>query len=366
MNAVTGTVSRYFSLRFLKSVIGFYAGCMLLIFLIDFVEMLRRGDARDDIGLGVLFQMSLYRTPTFAEQAMPFAVLLGTMATLLGLSRRNELVIARAAGLSAWQFLAPAVATAFLVGVLAVAAYNPLATHLREEQGRLEIETFGASKSLISRLAGGGVWLRQEGVDGQTVMRADRSRQQGIILDNVTVQVFNSQGAFVERVQAKMAELRDDHWELTDAWTLSERGEPEFYGNYLISTFLTKAQIQETIADQESISLWDLTGFIDHARRAGLSTAPYELQLHQLLSRPFVMAAMVLIAAVVSMRPFRFGNIGRMVVFGIAAGFLFYVLAKIMSSLGGSGILSPAPSVWLPVIVVMLAGLTILLYQEDG
>ena len=131
MNAVTGTVSRYFSLRFLKSVIGFYAGCMLLIFLIDFVEMLRRGDARDDIGLGVLFQMSLYRTPTFAEQAMPFAVLLGTMATLLGLSRRNELVIARAAGLSAWQFLAPAVATAFLVGVLAVAAYNPLATHLR-------------------------------------------------------------------------------------------------------------------------------------------------------------------------------------------------------------------------------------------
>jgi lipopolysaccharide export system permease protein len=366
MNAAIGTVSRYFAWRFLKAALGFYAGCLLLIFLIDFVEMLRRGEGNEDIGLGVLFQMAAYRAPTFAEQAMPFAILLGTMATLLALSRRNELVIARAAGLSAWQFLAPACLVAFLFGTVAVTIYNPLATYLREEQARIEAETFGASKSLIARSSSGGVWLRQEGVDGQTVMHATRGRQKGVILDNVTVQVFNAEGQFVERVQAKTAELHDDHWELKEAWTLSEEGEPQYFGNYLISTFLTRTQIQESIADPESISFWDLPSFIDHARRAGLSTTPYQLQFQQLISRPFILAAMVLIAAVVSMRPFRFGSIGRMVVLGVAAGFLFFVFTKIMSSLGAADMLSPAAATWLPVIVVMLAGLTILLYQEDG
>lgn len=366
MSTVTATISRYFAWCFLKAAVGFYAGCLALIFLVDFVEMLRRGEGQADIGLGVLFQMAAYRAPTFAEQAMPFSILLGAMTALLALSRSNELVIARGAGLSVWQFLASGCAVAFALGIIAITVYNPVATYLREEQARIEAETFGASKSLIARGPAGGVWLRQEGMDGQTVMHATRGRQKGVILDNVTVQVFNSAHQFVERVQAQTAELHDDHWELKDAWTLSEEGDPHFYGNYLISTFLTRTQIQESIADPESISFWDLPGFIDHAQRAGLSTTPYRLQFQQLLSRPFVLTAMVLIAAVVSMRPFRFGNIGQMVVIGVAAGFLFFVFTKIMSSLGAADMLSPAAATWLPVIVVMLAGLTILLYQEDG
>jgi lipopolysaccharide export system permease protein len=48
----------------------------------------------------------------------------------LGLSRRLELIIARAAGISAWQFVAPAVVVAFLFGVVATIIYNPVAAAL--------------------------------------------------------------------------------------------------------------------------------------------------------------------------------------------------------------------------------------------
>ena len=53
----------------------------------------------------VVARLSLFRTPAIAEQVFPFAVLFGAMLTLLDLSRKLELVIARASGLSAWQFL---------------------------------------------------------------------------------------------------------------------------------------------------------------------------------------------------------------------------------------------------------------------
>ena len=61
-------------------------------------------------------QLSLYRTPAVAEQVLPFAVLFGSMAALLQLSRKLELVVARAAGISAWQFLQPGILVAALLG----------------------------------------------------------------------------------------------------------------------------------------------------------------------------------------------------------------------------------------------------------
>ena len=69
--------------------------------------MLRRsGDAPKATAL-LMAALSFLRTPTVAEQALPFAVLFGSMIAFLNLSRKLELVVARAAGVSVWQILAP-------------------------------------------------------------------------------------------------------------------------------------------------------------------------------------------------------------------------------------------------------------------
>ncbi len=62
------------------------------------MELLRRaGDAPRATGI-LMAGLSFLRTPTIAEQALPFAVLFGSMIAFLNLSRKLELVIARAAG----------------------------------------------------------------------------------------------------------------------------------------------------------------------------------------------------------------------------------------------------------------------------
>jgi lipopolysaccharide export system permease protein len=366
MNAAPGAISRYVSRRLLTAVLGVFCACAGLIFLIDVVEMLRRASSHGDIGIDVLLLMSAFRTPALSEQVLPFAVLIGAMAALLNLSRRNELVVARAIGMSVWRFLTPAIVTTALIGVVAVALYNPFSTYLSEEQARLEAVAFGPSQSLVLRSSRSGVWLRQEGADGQSVVHANRSLDKGVVLEEITVYAFDAQRKFVERIEAKSATLKEGYWELRDAWVLSSQSEPQFYQNYLVSTYLTRSQIEQTITDPKAISFWDLPSFIDHAARAGLATEPYLQQWHILLSRPLVLVAMVVIAATVSLRSFRFGGIGRRVLIGIAAGFLFFVLTKLMSDLGSAGLIAPAVAAWMPVIVVTLAGLTVLLYQEDG
>jgi lipopolysaccharide export system permease protein len=102
------------------------------------------------------------------------------------------------------------------------------------------------------------------------------------------------------------------------------------------------------------------------ADRAGLRAAGYRLQYQQLLARPFLLAAMVLLAASVSLRFFRFGGVQKMVLSGILAGFLLFVLSKITEDMSKSELMSPIAAAWTPVLVGGLTGFVALLFQEDG
>src|SRR5262249_56498715 len=90
-------------------------------------------------------QHSVYRVPQLLEKLMAFCVLIGAMTCYLALSRRLELVVARAAGVSAWQFISPALASAIILGTLATVAYNPMSANLRELSKRMEAELLGSA-----------------------------------------------------------------------------------------------------------------------------------------------------------------------------------------------------------------------------
>src|ERR1700721_1875874 len=116
---MTATLSRYFVIRFLTSVVGSFVGVVALAAMIDYVELMRRGADWPNATALLLAKISIYRVPQLTERIMPFSVLVGAMSCYLALSRRLELVVARAAGISAWQFVAPAVIAAFLFGTVA-------------------------------------------------------------------------------------------------------------------------------------------------------------------------------------------------------------------------------------------------------
>src|SRR5260370_18072090 len=124
------------------------------------------------------------------ERVMPFAVLVGAMFCYLNLSRRLELVVARAAGISAWQFIAPALAIAALLGIALTTVYNPISANLREHSTRLEADLSGPDSGF--RSTGRGFWLRQRSEDGQAVINAKSTRLQGIAVVAVSVFRFDA------------------------------------------------------------------------------------------------------------------------------------------------------------------------------
>ncbi|MDK9696732.1 MAG: LPS export ABC transporter permease LptG [Siculibacillus sp.] len=359
------TLGFYFGRRILNAILAIFAVAFAIVFMFDFLDMIRATVDRPSFRWGIAFQASFFRVPAFSEQVLPFATLFGAMAAFLALSRKLELVVARAAGISVWQFTAPAVLVAAGLGLFATLVFNPFAAAMKEHSDRMVLALAGTEKKTMMDTAQA-VWLRQDGEDGESIVRAARAVDRGLHLADVDVFAFDKTGRFRERIEAKAADYEDGRWRLTSAQVYTSGRDPQAFDVYHLSTRLKREQVGESLAQPDTLSFWALPSFIETARNAGLPAYQFELQYQSLLARPLLLVAMVAIAATVSLRVFRFGNIGRMILGGVAAGFVLYVVGEVARGLGGAGMVPPALAAWSPAVVASSMGFTILLYLEDG
>ena len=81
---------------------------------------------------------------------------------------------------------------------------------------------------------------------------------------------------------------------------------------------------------------------------------------------PALLAAMTLIAAMVSLKFVRFGQSLTVILGGILAGFVLYVVSELIQAFANAGTIPPVVAAWLPVLVAAALGTTVLLHKEDG
>lgn len=360
------TLGFYFAKRFFSAVVLIFVSCVALIMLVDFLEMTRRTADRDTVTTAMVAMLTLYRTPAFTEQLLPFAVLFGGIAAFVTLSRKLELVVARAVGLSAWQFIFPAVLVAFLIGAFSTGVFNPVSADFKERANRIEGDIFNSSSGGVLPSGRGAFWIRQQSLDGQAIIQAATTQHGGRQLIGVTVFEFDKRDRIVQRIEAKSATLHRGYWELQDARVLIPGFDQQSFETFLVATNLDPDQIQEALTSPDTVSFWQLPDAIAAAEQAGFGAQRYRLHFQSLLARPFLLIAMVLIAAVVGLRVFRFGGVGQTILGGVAAGFLLYLGTKLAEDLGEAGVIHPVAAAWFPAVAGIVLGVLVLLHREDG
>lgn len=363
-----GRLERYVLSRTLMGVAGALAVIGAVILLIDFVEVSRTVGGRGDAGFPRLLWLTILKAPSTILTLLPFAFLFGTLAAFVGLNRRSELIAMRAAGVSAWRFILPATAAALVVGIVTVAALNPLAAMLGAEfeQSRdAVLEEFQTSTPKDT-------WLRQGDATSQVVIRA-RSHDEidGVVrLRNVSMfkyRVTPDGGLeFERRIEADEARLMPRHWQLTGVREAAPGSGSVRSETLSIPSSLDEQAAIERFTTPDAIAFWRLPATIRGSEQAGFSALPYRIRLHQLLATPILFAAMSLLAAAFSLRLMRLGGLAALAGSGVALGFVFFFFNQFCGALGKAEIIPAFAAAWSPPLLALLSGLTLLCYTEDG
>jgi lipopolysaccharide export system permease protein len=360
------TLSRYIAARFLVWVATVFGAMALIVFLLDYVELIRRGVTRPGATLLTLLEMAALKQPYMAQQIMPFTILFGTMLLFWRMTRSNELVIARSAGVSAWQFLAPAIGMAFLIGVIAVTVFNPVASVMQARYAALEARILQTTSNNLT-VSHTGFWLRQSDDSGAAaVFHADNMKMPEMQLFDVTVLTFAKDTQLTARIDAKSAALGPGIWRIRTGTRWTPAHQPEPFDQFDLPTNLTPQKIQEGFAAPETMSFWQLPGFISLLEKSGFSAQRHRLYFDALLARPILFTAIVVIAAVFSLRMQRRGGVGWMIGAGIGCGFALYFLSDVVLALGLSAAIPVVLAAWLPAGVSWLIGASLVFHLEDG
>jgi len=337
-----------------------------LIFLVDTVEMLRRSASRD-VPYSIILRICFLRLPTLLQQIAPFSFLFGAILCFTKLTRTRELVVTRASGISVWQFLLPSIGVSMLIGVFVICIFNPLGAMMNAKAEKLEDKYFDADTSLIT-FSKSGLWLKQRGEngEGETLITASSISHDSQHFRDLIIFEFDQNKNFTRRIDAREGTLANNEWVLSDA-IINKPGTPtEKLDTYRMPTTLSLAQIQDSFNSPDTISFWALPEFIEELEASGFSAMRHKLYYNSILTTPVMLATMVLIAAVFSLRFSRRGKNGLLITGGIFTGFLFFFISKVTASIGIAGDMPIVLAAWTPTIIFILIGIWLLLHLEDG
>jgi lipopolysaccharide export system permease protein len=287
------------------------------------------------------------------------------------LTRTSELIVARAAGVSAWEFLTAPTLCALLIGTGTVAALSPLSSAMLARAEALEttyIQTGGGPLALN----GGQLWLRQSDRElfpkGVAIIHANSVALHNGKLTTGAVSVFRLDDSdhLLARVEADDGLLAARHWEFGNARTIRPDQLPEPPREMRLPTDLTVTRVQDSFASPDTLSVWELPDFISLLDRSGFSSVRHRLHFHSLLALPLLCATMALVAAGFSMRPTRRGGVARMLGGGVAVGFALFVVSKVAEEFGQSGALPVVLAAWAPAAAGLMFAVAVLLHTEDG
>jgi lipopolysaccharide export system permease protein len=365
------TLSRYFSRQFFSAVVVMLASLSGLVALFDFLELLRRAASRPNVSFGLVSEIAALKLPWESMQILPFAVLFGGILSFWRLTRSSELIVTRAAGLSAWQFLAAPLAVAAALGFIAIALISPLAAvTLKQAQflDSLYLQTNAGSLTL----AGGQLWVRQADHEldpnGVAIFHALNVSRRGKTLQALNMSVFrlSADDQLLQRIEAQSSELVAHEWVLKQARTIRPGQLPDAPRTIIMPTDLTVQRIEESFASPDTLSFWELPGFIALMERSGFMALRHRLHFQTLLALPVLAATMTLVAAGFSMRPARKGGVAQMIGSGVSAGFALFLVSKIAEEFGNTGTLPVMLAAWAPSLSGLMLAITLLLHLEDG
>ncbi len=368
MNRVHPTLSIYLGRHYIVSFFSLLAVIVGLVLLFDTVELMRRSVGAATVDFGTVFGMAVLKLPHTAQATLPFVAMMAMMFVLFRLTRNHELIVIRSAGVSVWQFLAPPLAVTAILGFFNLAVVDPMAAHMYDSYQRMDDRLIRGQSTTLD-IGENGLWLR-ESVNGVgTIVYASSVHQERDSLELKGISIFQTDQdeKLTRRLEAAGGRLGDGAFRLDAVWDIVPGTPATFHDVLALPTSMTMSAVQESFAAPETMSFWQLPGFIRFSEQSGFSALPHKLYWYSLLASPWLLCAMVLIAAAFNLTAnMRLIGWTQRGIAGLGVGFVLYFFTRFLYALGLSATLPLILAAWAPALVASLLGIAYLLHREDG
>lgn len=301
------------------------------------------------------------RLPQLVARFLPFAVLLGTLITLVQLNQNSEVVIFKSAGISAHQILAPLMIASLVISVFSFIFNERVLIRSNRALDAWQQADYGPVPPGKNALLN--VWVR----DGDNLIHADAVAGKGDAtrLRGVTI-YMRSSGRLDTIISSVSAGTHDDGWRLEKVKRFTvATGRTETLPTLDVASGISPERFTLSDVDPDQLSLLELRQAIKNLSAAGRPTGPLEAAMHHKISGPLASLLMPLLGAVAGFGLARSGKLFVRTVLGMALGFAYFVGDNFALAMGNLGAIPPLLAAWAPFLLFYLIGESVLFRTEE-
>ena len=344
----------------------FYFAVLLVAFagiytVFDFFQLL--GDiVHNHARPGLVFDYYRYLWPQVIYLMLPLTILVATLVNFSLLTKSNQIMAIKAAGVSLYRISLPILALAALLsaGMFVVGDQYLPETNQRQSAYRNEIKGRPAQTSFRPDVQ----WIFGESGRLYNYRFFDPDRN---IFANLSVFEFSPNFQLTRRVYATRAfwEPHIAGWVLEDGWKRDlQGGKVTSYQPFAVATFKElseePAYFKKEVRTSEQMSAVELRSYIRDLRQSGFDVIPLSVQLNRKFSYPLIAFVVSLIAIPFAFTAGRKGALSGIAV-SIGIAMVYWSVSSLFEAMGNLGQLPPAAAAWSPDVLFGLGGVYLLL-----
>jgi lipopolysaccharide export system permease protein len=355
------TIALYTAKLFIVRVLAFLVALVVILQTLDLLGESSKILAAPGNSDADLWRYVTLRLPQLIAQFLPFSVLLGTLVTLATLNQNSEVVIFKAAGISAHQILAPLIAASFGIAVMHFAFNELVLVNTNKQLAAWQRVDYGAEPPVT--MTGSEAWVRE----GDMLFHAERVTGLGDATRLEDLTAYDREGGQLRGIlRAESARPTAGGWLLEKVRRFDvARGTQESLPSLRVDADIDPARFTATAVVPDETPFWKLRRAIREVRAAGRPVDTLVAGLHHKISGPLSAILMPLLGAVAAFGLARSGKLFVRAVIGMALGFAYFVADNFMLAMGEFGAAPPWLAAWAPFLLFFLVGEAVLFRTEE-
>lgn len=347
-------ISKYFGIV-LVSVIGIYVVVDFFEKIDDFMEA--------GLPLSKAFVFFLFKIPFIVAQIIPVCILLAVLIVFGLMTRNNEIVALKSAGVRIYYLLKPVLIIGLFFSIILFFLFEVIVPITMAKSNQIWLREVRKESIVISKEKN--IWIK----GNRMITHAKYYNPTEKALFGVVLNKFDEDFRLIRRVDAKKGVYRQGKWFL---YEVMEQNLNKENMNYDVTFHEKRVEkfnflpddLKRVIKKSEEMTFKELLAYIKKVEAEGYNATIYRVDLYAKTAFPFVCIIMCMVGTGITVRGKIKEGLPVVIAYGIGIAFLYWIFYSFCLSLGYGEMLPPWIAAWTANLVFLCFGALTLMNAE--
>ena len=349
------TYIKFITYVFLKSFLNIFfiaLGLVIILNLLSELDFFKN----IDIDVYLPIYLSLLNSPSLIFDMFPFIFLISTQFFFIKFFKNNEIQVFKYSGLKNFSIIKILCTITFTIGMLITIFFYNISSSFKNFY--LEIKSnYTSDDKYLAVITNNGLWIKDK-IDNNTLI-INASKIEPDFLINTFISVFDENFRIIKNIQSDKVNIKENEWIIYDANIFAENLNT-IQDTIKIKSNFNYERIQSLFSYLSSLSILELIELKKNYKLLGYSTVEVDVQINKLISYSFYLTLMTIFASVIMFNSKNLKNTSIKISIGLFSSVVIYYINNFFYVLGNTERISPALSVWLPILIMSFIIITML------